>query len=257
MTAQSLAICLDAPMQSWGVRGRGIVRDTATQPTKSGIVGLVCCALGTSRDDHAGIARIADLRMGVRVDREGIIERDYHTTQNVPTTTGTGHRTVESHRYYLADALFLVVLNGDTHVLHDIYQALLQPRWQIYLGRRAYVPTRPLVADNRPARPQDPRPTRPPNTGAGLVETDLDTVLRHHHWLEERTTIRRTERAKPERATLRTIVDCDPTTTDAEICHDHPLSFSPEHHTFRTRTIRREHLPLTNDMIDKEVSSCT
>ena len=108
----SIALCLDAPMQSWGTRSRGSIRDTAREPTKSGVVGLIAAALGVPRDESDCLAELSTLRMGVRVDREGILERDYHVTQNVPTTSGSGHRTALSHRYYLADAVFLVVLVG-------------------------------------------------------------------------------------------------------------------------------------------------
>lgn len=45
----SLALCFDAPMQSWGTRSRGVIRDTTSEPTKSGVVGLIAAALGISR----------------------------------------------------------------------------------------------------------------------------------------------------------------------------------------------------------------
>ena len=53
--------------------------------------------------------------MAVRVDREGRLMRDYHTAQNVrraDPTKGT-QDTVLSERFYLADADFLVGLEGD------------------------------------------------------------------------------------------------------------------------------------------------
>lgn len=72
----SLALCLDAPMQSWGIQSTAGIRDTATEPTKSGIVGLLAAALGVPRDDDESIAVLAGLHLAVRVDREGSIERD-------------------------------------------------------------------------------------------------------------------------------------------------------------------------------------
>ncbi|MEV6813100.1 type I-E CRISPR-associated protein Cas5/CasD, partial [Micromonospora sp. NPDC051296] len=126
MSVYSLALCLDAPMQSWGTRSRGSIRDTAREPTKSGVVGLLAAALGISRDDTSPLIELSELRMGVRVDREAILERDYQVTQNVPTTTGGGHRTALSHRYYLADAVFLVVLEGEDAVQIDKIQHALR-----------------------------------------------------------------------------------------------------------------------------------
>jgi CRISPR system Cascade subunit CasD len=242
-------MCLDAPMQSWGLRGRGTIRDSATEPTKSGVVGLLCSALGINRDDEPGIARLAALQMSVRVDREGILERDYHTAQNVPTTSGSGHRTVVSQRYYLADALFLVVLHGDPDPITELAHALPQPRWPLFLGRRAFVPTRPLTAS--------PDAVDGPPTGAGLVNGDPETVLASHLWLETRADVRATERRRPQRTPLRTIVDCDPGHPLAETRYDHPVSFDRHRRTFRARTIRYGQVPLTDAMIPPKAVACT
>jgi CRISPR-associated protein, Cas5e family len=76
----TLFLRLEGPLQSWGLRARWGERDTTDAPTKSGVIGLLGCALGLRRDD----ARLRDLsdnlRMGVRVDLPGILMRDYHTT---------------------------------------------------------------------------------------------------------------------------------------------------------------------------------
>lgn len=113
--------------------------------------------------------------MGVRVDREGIAEPDHHTVQNVPTTSGSGHRTIENQRYYLADALFLVAVQGDPDLLTEPHRALPQPHWPLYLGRRAFVPTRPLTAAVGAS-------VAAPTTGAGLIAGDLEIVLAKHPW---------------------------------------------------------------------------
>ncbi|MFC0436473.1 type I-E CRISPR-associated protein Cas5/CasD [Kutzneria buriramensis] len=230
----SLALCLDAPMQSWGTRSHGVIRDTAREPTKSGVVGVMAAALGIARDDDAAIARLAALRLAIRVDREGILERDFHTTQNVPTTLGGGHRTVVSERYYLADALFLVVLEGEPSLLTDIATAVQRPRWPIFLGRKAYVPTRPLLGAA--------------DTGHGLSDTPAETVLTQHPWLELDPQVRRAEQNKTQRAELRTVVDCDPRLADAEVRHDVPLRFTQGDRRHATRTVRTGYVPLTPEM---------
>ena len=54
------------------------MRDSASEPTKSGVVGLLGCALGRGDDD--GLRALSEsLRMGVRVDRPGTRLTDYHT----------------------------------------------------------------------------------------------------------------------------------------------------------------------------------
>ena len=55
-----LLLRLAGPMQSWGVESRFTVRDTGLEPSKSGVVGLLCAALGRRRD-----ADIADNEIGL------------------------------------------------------------------------------------------------------------------------------------------------------------------------------------------------
>jgi CRISPR-associated Cas5-like protein len=65
MPLASLALCFDAPMQSWGQRSRFVVRDTATEPTKSSLKERgrvkwpVCSLLSrfSAGCGHAGLAR--------------------------------------------------------------------------------------------------------------------------------------------------------------------------------------------------------
>ena len=47
----TLLLRLKAPMQSWGVSSRFSIRDTGKEPSKSGVIGLFCAALGISRDE--------------------------------------------------------------------------------------------------------------------------------------------------------------------------------------------------------------
>lgn len=74
-------------MQAWGTQSRFIVRDTGWEPSKSGVVGLLCAALGCSRDDDQTVVELASLRMGVRVDGEGALLSDYHTAGRDATLT--------------------------------------------------------------------------------------------------------------------------------------------------------------------------
>lgn len=236
-------------MQSWGTRSRGIIRDAGKEPSKSGVIGVLGAALGIPRDNREAIARLAQLRMAVRVDREGILERDYHTVQNVPTTTGTGHRTAVSHRYYLADALFLVVLEGEEQEKLDrILAALQKPVWPLFLGRRAFPPARPLTTSGQPNEPR---------TGLGLLKQPIDWVLANHPWLEDRAEIRAAERQRNDRSPLRTVADCAPSDPAAETRLDLPISFAQSDRQFSTRAVRTGHVPLTDHLITAEATSCT
>lgn len=139
----TLLLRFQAPMQSWGISSQFTHRDTAREPSKSGVIGLICAAMGRPRD--ADLSDLVQLRMGVRVDREGILEKDYHIAQDIYQASGSGTKDSEpSDRYYLADAVFLVGLEGQREVLYEIYQALKSPHWTLYLGRKAFPPTKPV-----------------------------------------------------------------------------------------------------------------
>lgn len=141
----TLLLCLAGPLQSWGTTSRFDERDTQLEPSKSGVLGLVCAALG--RDRTEPVDDLAALRMGVRVEREGVPMRDYQTATGV-VIAASGKpdlaRTVVSPRIYLADAVFLVGLEGEQTILETIHEALAQPAWPLALGRKSCVPSLPV-----------------------------------------------------------------------------------------------------------------
>jgi len=151
---------LIAPMQSWGIQSDFTNRDTGLEPSKSGVIGLLCAALGKPRDethsDNHGkptLAELASLRMGVRVDREGLLKRDYHTAGKGGYLKASGDiekkNLIVSERFYLADAAFLVGLEGNNlELLHQLDDALRRPHWFLFLGRKAFVPSEPVWLEN-------------------------------------------------------------------------------------------------------------
>jgi len=148
-----------SPLQSWGEDSQWSERRTAPEPTKSGIVGLLACALGWADDE-----RIRDLskrvRVGVRCDVPGTPSplRDYHTVgggyAEPQLLTGEGKpkyitNTKDPHteptwRYYLCDASFLIAVQSDAETIAQLTYAVQFPAWQIYLGRKSCPPTRPI-----------------------------------------------------------------------------------------------------------------
>ena len=142
-----LLLRLSGPLQSWGVQSRFTVRDTGREPSKSGVIGLLCAALGRGRDRP--LDDLAALRMGVRADQEGTLLRDYHTAGRSGYLKASGaierKNVIVSSRYYLMGARFLVGLEGDDiALLTDLQDALRDPHWTLYLGRKACVPGEPI-----------------------------------------------------------------------------------------------------------------
>ena len=153
----TLLLRLAGPMQAWGTTSRFDERDSQLEPSKSGVLGLICAALG--RDRLEPVDDLASLRMGVRVDREGHLMRDYQTATGVLSASGKPdlNRTVISPRYYLADAVFLVGLEGDDMaLLSRIHTALRAPHWPLSLGRKSFPPAEPVWLEGG-IRPQDLR----------------------------------------------------------------------------------------------------
>ena len=66
----TLLLRLAAPIQSWGVASKFDTRDTAREPSRSGVIGLLSAALGRSRTDN--LDDLKTLRFGVRIDRTGV-----------------------------------------------------------------------------------------------------------------------------------------------------------------------------------------
>lgn len=156
----TLLLQLAGPMQSWGVQSHFTHRDTGLEPSKSGVIGLICSALGKPRNErHPGnagkpsLASLTSLRMGVRADREGLVKKDYHTAKDVMRAKGKPFGSLKatelSERFYLADAVFLVGLESDNNdLLRQIEYRLLRPVWMLYLGRKAFVPGSPIWLKN-------------------------------------------------------------------------------------------------------------
>lgn len=153
-----LALRLEGPLQSWGFDSQYNRRNTGLMPTKSGIAGICCAALGYSRgsdDERSFLKEFASLRMTSIADipRNGKQKtcrptrlQDYHTVQNTRRASGSINTDcVLTHRQYLVDAAFGILLEGDGSLLHKIAAALKQPRWGIWLGRKSCIPSAPVL----------------------------------------------------------------------------------------------------------------
>jgi len=148
-----------APMQSWGVQSNFDYRDTALEPSKSGVVGLLCAALGHSRELPID-PRFLAARMGVRADCEGVVKYDYQVAGVGGILKAEGKvkddNVVPSWRYYLADAAFLVGLESeDADWLNDLHNALQHPVWPLFFGRKAFPPGEPVALSENAVCAQD------------------------------------------------------------------------------------------------------
>ncbi|MFZ2529771.1 MAG: CRISPR-associated protein Cas5 [Rhodococcus sp. (in: high G+C Gram-positive bacteria)] len=181
MNTATVTFRLAGPQQAWSVQQRRAHRPTQDHPTKSGVIGLIANALGRDRSDD--ISDLTALQIGVRTDKPGTIETDYHTSgsgefpllpaeiladpaltraaakglrpdrayaapKNIGrdskgTLVGKRDNAILTTDEYLADAEFTIALTGHTDLVEQIAAALTAPARSLYLGRRAYPLSKP------------------------------------------------------------------------------------------------------------------
>lgn len=218
MSANTLYLRLEGPLQSWGdQQSRFVVRRTAEAPSKSGVAGILCAALGVSRYEapKEWLPRLRELRMGVRIDAPGVRWWDYHTIGarlRMRTAEGKSKQdALLTRREYLCDASFLVALQGDPAVIDRLTKAVSKPVWGPYLGRKSCPPSRPLLDH------------------AGDTFPDLLSALKAVDWRP---------RFKGDNPPSEVQCMCDwlPSAgksvvpSDALVLYDDPLTFDPQSH---------------------------
>jgi CRISPR system Cascade subunit CasD len=219
---------LAGPMQSWGTMSRFTHRDTGKEPSKSGVIGLICAAMGIDREDegNADLKKLAQAAFGIRVLRQGDIQSDYHTASEIAIAKKEPKDRVDSKnkdtelskRFYLADADFIAAIGSDDRsFLEKVQAALKKPVWQIFLGRKSFVPSLPVFF------PDD----------VAIIETaaDLGEELRSAELLE-----RLGIEYDPERLDdpQRLIIESE---NGSEIRQDVPVSFADRRFTIRRVTM--------------------
>ncbi len=112
---------LEGALQSWGEHSRFDYRDCASMPTKSGIVGMIGCAMGLRRGSEQLMVLSEKIRLAVRCDRPGRQNIDYHTVtadNSILNAQGKARcKTIVTYRTYIQDAFFLAAIEriGNWH----------------------------------------------------------------------------------------------------------------------------------------------
>ena len=220
----TLLLRLASPLQSWGVSSKFNHRITERMPSKSAVVGILAAALGRKRNER--MSDLYSLRFGVRIDNEGKLLRDYHTVKTESLHKKQKDHTAskddilkgsyETYRYYLADAIFLVGLEGDISLLKKIEQALRFPVFPLFLGRRSCPPEGRLIL--------------------GIREKVLVDALREEPWLASEYM----QKKAPFKNTLRIFTDASENDQYAFYQRDVPISFNQEHRQFGFRRVAEQ-----------------
>lgn len=181
-----LLFTLYAPMGSFGEIAVGERRMGWARPGRSAVLGLVAAALGIERTDDEAHRNLEDgLYYAVKTEATGRPFIDYHTTQAPRSSKAarfatrrdeltTGElSTVLSVREWRSDAFFTVVLwprAAGTADLDGIARAMCNPRFSLYLGRKAAplgLPLNPAILEAD--RFMDALAKRKPNTEEARV----------------------------------------------------------------------------------------
>lgn len=167
MSEPYLLLWLEAPLQSWGHDSKFGRRDSLDFPTKSGVLGLLCCALGTAGEQKEWLEIWANRDMAIQAfvpakeegkpkSREPLL-RDFHMVGSgyndkdpwqallIPKKSNGGKAVgggaKMTYRFYVQDMAYAVALQAPQAELEHLQQALQNPVWDLYLGRKNCVPT--------------------------------------------------------------------------------------------------------------------
>lgn len=165
-----LLLWLEAPLQSWGADSKFGRRDTLPFPTRSGVLGILLCALGASGEQKELLDRMAQFDQTVisyvptkenatgrhKIEREPLLmdfqmvgsgydNKDRWEKMHIPKTSdgkpAVGGGTKMTFRYYLQNAAFAVMLEAPPELSESFSFALQNPVYDLYLGRKNCVPT--------------------------------------------------------------------------------------------------------------------
>ena len=157
-----LSLLLDGPMQSWGFSSQFRFRTTGLYPTKSGVIGILAAAMGIDKYSSRAaeeISKLSELKMvSIALPRNDCLYSDsqaepsllidYHTVKETKSADNKKLlNAVQTMRHYLCDRRFGILLTGDSNLLHQVAEALKNPRWGIWLGRKCCIPSTPLFVE--------------------------------------------------------------------------------------------------------------
>ena len=148
-------------MVSWGKPGRKEYRPSFDGPGKGAMVGLLLNSMGGSRDNELFIRVLRSLEMTVFTIMYGSLLTDFHTIgcgykdEDKPLTADgieelmKGNKPkgkeIITHRDYLSDAEYVVVLEGNSELIDVCENWLNRPERILFLGRKANIPSKPVL----------------------------------------------------------------------------------------------------------------
>lgn len=206
-----LVIRLAGPLQSWGAASRFTRRTTEAVPTKSGILGLLAAAQGRRRSDP--IEDLLHLELAVRTEQKGSLLRDFQTAHHQVTRAAMPL----TERFYWSDAVFTAHIGGPQEILAGLAEALADPAYPLYLGRRSCVPVGRIII--------------------GIVDGTVAQSVRLSEWQPGAAGRRRARRQTTVRLPVQADAAVFPELVAAREINDVPISFDPVNRQYRSRLV--------------------
>ncbi|MBQ7739214.1 MAG: type I-E CRISPR-associated protein Cas5/CasD [Desulfovibrionaceae bacterium] len=216
-----LLLRLQGVLQSWGTASQFNLRRTDLFPSRSAIMGMLCAAQGIDRgsDEEKNFLELsAALSMkAIAVPRkcgQKILDvrrlEDFHTVQGTRKAAGGIKDCHITYRHYLMDAMFYVLLMGDKNLLEKLAEALQNPVWGLWLGRKCCIPSAPIYA--------------------GIFATEQEALQKILTYREDLNL-----------EDLNWVEDVQFATDNSDKINDIPLSFASSARDFTTRHIAKHH----------------
>jgi CRISPR system Cascade subunit CasD len=161
----SVLLWLESPMQSWGFESKFSFGNKTTFefPTKSGVMGLLCCALGMSKDENNFLEKFTHLHQTAFSYKKkpynkekndilsdfNMIASSYDINDKweslMSLRLADGKMPGDSHgklsiKKYVLNSFFAVILEVPEDLVSIISDSLVKPVWPIYLGRKNCIP---------------------------------------------------------------------------------------------------------------------
>ena len=202
------------------------MRDAGSEPSKSGVIGLLAAAEG--RDRASDLSDLVELTLGVRVDQPGRLMVDYHTAR----ARGAKNSAL-SWRHYRVDAAYTAAVNGPDDLIETLAGAIESPKFPLYLGRRS-CPT-------------------PVDLMAGIVANDnVESVLRD---LEKCPWLASAWHRRDSGTTVHLPLARDASPGErGETVQDVPVSFDPRRRVYVARSVVRPDPVVVSNPEGREVT---
>ena len=213
---------LEAIWASWCDCTRHRLIKTRREPTKSGIIGILCLICDRPFTDDAFVAKAASCEYVFRTDREGAIITDFQATRGVMRAKGKLEENsfIATHEY-LVLAAHQVAIGGELEFLRELEWAFKFPMHPFGLGKKNCTPTRRIWT---------------PGCLVTTGETPVE-VLARWPWHPPLG-------SEPRPLRLRITTDLGVGSTDGELRHDYPISLNPENRKHADRRVGTVWVPI-------------